>query len=259
MRCLIAGFASLAALAMTAGAQEYRCENGELVGGDSGISARCTTNTSGQIVSVTPYRRTVRPTVRIYPSQTPTTHTVQTYTPSGKRAYTPAPLTPQSHVPPASIKRPGYRYQTLSTSANTQIYRPVSAASHRTQPRVITATPTPHIQRAAYTAPCSFKVREVSTARHRGAFEVCYKDIQPTDGRSVRKLYSRLKKASRRACGTDYDSILSRWSKENTRCAAASLDRAVMTSGIEPLRAYHLSKTGRAIPRVTVGQPRDAS
>lgn len=256
MRTLIVTIAALALLPVSASAQDYRCENGELVGGEAGVTARCTTNKAGQIISVTPYRKSSRSTVRIYPNNQIRPQSVQSYTPSGKRVYAPTPLTPQAHMPPASIARPTYKAHTVAAPTSTRVYRPYAAPPSAGQPQIISATPTPRIQRAAYASACSFKVREVKVSTGRNAYEVCYDDIEPANKRSVRKLYSRLKTASRRACGTDYDSILTRWSAENSRCAASYLDEAVMTSGIDPLRAYHLSKTGRAIPRVVVGQPR---
>ena len=258
MRYLLTSLAGFALLAVSAEAQQYRCENGELVGGEAGVTARCTTNKSGQIVSVTPYKPVTRQTVRIYPNNQIRSQPVQTYTPKGKRVYAPAPLTPQTNIPPTSIVRPSYTTRTVAPAGTTPRYRPVKHV-RATQPQIITTVPTPRIQRAAYAAPCTFKIREVNMRGNRNAYEVCHTDIEPTNKRSIRKLYSRLKKASRRACGTDYDSILTRWSQENSRCAAVSLDRAVMTSGIDPLRAYHLSKTGRSVPRVTIGAPRDAS
>ena len=260
MKHVIGLIAGLVLTGMAAQAQEFRCENGELVGGDSGITARCTTNKAGQIISVTPYKSTARQSVRIYPSDHVRSHPVQTYTPKGKRVYAPTPLTPQKHVPPPTLARPSYTNRTTTpTTTRTIIRRTTSPNFGRTQPKIITAAPTPHIQRAAYAAPCNFKIREVNAPQSANRFEVCHTDIDPTNNRAIRKLYSRLKKASRRACGTDYDSILTRWSNQNAKCAAASLDRAVMTSGIDPLRAYHLSRTGRTVPRVTVGQIRDGA
>ncbi len=260
MRLLIAAIAGLILLPLSAMAQGYRCEHGELVGGNTGVNARCKTNQAGQIISVTPYRSTNRQTVRIYPNEQIRSQPVQTYTPKGKRVYAPAPLTPHANVPPADITRPGYSAQVQADPKGARIYRPSGSNLANRQTHIITAKPTQRIQRASYASGCSFKIREVKVSNDHSAYEVCYNDIEPTNKRSVRKLYARLKKASRRACGTDYDSILTRWSNENARCSANYLDQAVLSSGIDSLRAYHLSKTGRAPePRVIVGPLRDAS
>lgn len=255
MRYLIASLGAALAVAGTASPQTYTCENGELIGGETNVTARCTTNKAGQITSVTPYKVSNRQSVRIYPNNQVRSAPVKTYTPASKRTYTPAPLSAQTNRPPEAIIRPGYTVQTAPAPLN--IYRS-SRSVRATRPQIISAVPSSRIQTAAYAAPCSFNVRKVART-DRNQFEVCGTDINPQNRRTIKKLYKRLKTASRRACGTDYDSILSRWSKENSQCAAASLDRAVMTSGIEPLQAYHLAKTGKGTPHVSVGAPRFAN
>lgn len=260
MRYVFALLAAFLVLSVSSEAQEYRCENGELIGGNTGVTARCATNKAGQIISVTPYQSATRQTVRIYPGDQVRSQSVQTYTQQGRRAYAPTPLTAQRRAPPESISLPHRTLRAVSPAATHTIVRRSAFSNMRaTQPHIIQATPTPRIQRSAYTAPCNFRVREVSRGENHNFYEVCHTDIEPKNKHSIRKLYSRLKKASRRACGTDYDSILTRWSEENRSCAAASLDRAVMISGIASLQSYHFSKTGRSLPRVTVGSPRDAS
>lgn len=262
MKRLLTAIASMAALALSAEAQAYRCENGGLVGGASDVSAKCTVNSSGQITSVTPYQNTSRQSVRIYPKSQTLSSSVKSYNTSKPRGYAPTPLTPQSNVPPASIIRPGYtpRHSAVQTapSHRTTIYRPATTTLRSTTPHIISATPSAHIQSNTYAAPCNFKIREVKLRPDLNVYEVCYSDIRPTSDRSVKRLYSRIKKASQRACGTDYNSVLTRWNRTNRRCVDASLDRAVMSSGIDPLRAYHLAKTGKGIPVVRVGPMRDA-
>ena len=258
MKHVITALAGLAAMALSAEAQSYRCENGELVGGTSGVSAKCTVNSAGQITSVTPYQPAGRESLRIYPNDNVRAAPVKTYSP-GKRTYAPTPLTPQTNVPPSAIARPNYRHNVRTITPNGDAYTGQTETYRTTQPRVINAaTPSARIQAAAYGAPCNFKIREVKTRSNINVYEVCYSDIQPSNERSMRKLYSRIRKASRRACGTDYDSILTRWSRSNQACVSNSVDRAVMSSEFAPLRAYHLAKTGRGVPTVYVGEPRDA-
>lgn len=260
MKRILTLAASVAIIAMTAEAQAYRCEYGELVGGEEGVSAKCTVNSAGQITSVTPYIPASRQKVEIYRGgevkQTP----VQSYTATGKRAYHPTPLKPHGKQVSGGFDASNHRVvQTTPTYAPQQV-EIISPSRNYSSQRVniISADPTPSIQPAAYRAPCNFKIREVAIKQNANAYEVCYSDIESTDEQSMRKLYARVKRAARRACGTDYDSIFTRWSKENADCTDANLDRAVMASGIDPLRAYHLARTGKGTPTVYVGAPRDA-
>ena len=259
---ILSAIAGIALIAASADAQTYRCEHGELVGGEAGISARCTVNSAGQITSVTPYKNTSRDRVKIYRSGD-VAAPVQSKTHTAERAYRPSPLKPL----PKDMPRQYQASRTISPHAPSA-YPPettVRMVTHSEPVKasrpsnIITAAPTASIQRAAYASPCTFKIREIKASNNADIYEVCYSDITATDRRSLRKLYSRITRASRRACGTDYDSILTRWGKANSACVAKSVDRAVMTSGLDPLRAYHLAKTGKGVPTVYVGAPRDAS
>ena len=252
MRRLLIATIGLAAAAISAEAQTYRCEGGELIGGNTGVSAKCSVNAQGQITSVRPYQANKRQTVKIYRSNQVHAQPVTTVSSSIHRTYSPKPLTSQSNIPP-SIIRPSYS----AVQPHSNVYRVNSRPLRTTQPQIIKTVPNTRAQNIAYVGACNFKVREISS-HDAGVYEVCSRDLKVSDARSIRKIYARMKKASRLACGTDHDSILTRWSKENSRCAAASLDQAVGRSGIDPLRSYHLAMTGRAVPTVHIGSLRDA-
>lgn len=257
---LVSILAGLLIIAATANAQTYRCEYGELVGGQTGVSAKCTVNSAGQITSVTPYETARRDRVTIYRSGQIANVPARSYKRVGERAHRPAPLKPLRSQPVQAFSErhsysPGapsaYPTEIVRTVSHDTISRP----AHRRN--IITPGTPPNVQRSALATPCTFKIREVPANGNNSIYEVCYSDIGNNDPRSLRKLYSRIKRASRRACGTDYDSILTRWSASNARCVDANVDRAVMTSGLDPLRAYHLARTGKGTPTVYVGAPRD--
>jgi len=259
MKRFVTAIAGLAALAVSAEAQSFRCENGELVGGASDVTARCTANAAGQITSVTPYKSSTRETVEIYRGGDVRPEPVRTYTPTGNRQHYPAPLVPHNNAQPPVQRQTTYAYRQPASAVRTTIVSPNgNIYNQRGAPRtnVITASQFPIAQQANYAAPCRFKIRELAARGNTNVYEVCYSDIPSNDRRSMSKLYSRIKKASKRACGTDYDSVLTRWSRQNRICVNNSVDRAVMNSGLDSLRAYHLAKTGRGIPTVYVGDPR---
>lgn len=265
MKRVITAISALCALALSAEAQSYTCVDGELAGGAAGVAAKCTTNALGQITSVTPYQPQARQSVKIYPQQQTQTLArsappVRNYTPTGNRAYAPTPLVPLSRPPAKVIPAAAQTIETrssnvrvVSPNGNAYYGRPVSYTAANTAPAAA------HVQITPPGAYCDFKVREVRVGGNANVYEVCHSDLNLNSRRSVRRLYSRVQKASNRACGTDYDSILTRWGRDNRSCVSASVDRTVASSGLEPLRAYHFARTGRrGTPTVYVGAPRDA-
>ena len=92
------------------------------------------------------------------------------------------------------------------------------------------------------------RIRDDREGRQR--YEVCYRDLTPIYGGRVEVLYSRIERAAERACDTD---IFYMRNRSTRKCEYQAIDRAVYDTGLEALASYHVAKTGRGRPRVTVG------
>ena len=96
--------------------------------------------------------------------------------------------------------------------------------------------------------------REIKALRDdrdgRKRYEVCYRDLTPVYGGRVEVLYSRIERAAERACDTNSFYLRNRTTRS---CENQAVDRAVYDTGLEALASYHIAKTGRGRPRVTVG------
>lgn len=99
---------------------------------------------------------------------------------------------------------------------------------------------------------CEREIRALRDDREgRKRYEVCYRDLTPIYGGRVEVLYSRIERAAERAC--DANSFSLRYNRSARDCENQAVDRAVYDTGLEALANYHIAKTGRGRPRVTVG------
>jgi len=277
MKKLMMALAGLAALGLPAEAQSYRCENGELMGGPAGTFAKCSTNAYGQITNVRPYSpgSASRQTTRIYPNaQSPSRGTTQVYRGGQRtsvqhsapryRSAAPAPLRSHQSHSRTTVTQPVYTRPAMThSSAPVRYSAPVQRQPYQPTRVVRTAPPQPQISRKAVTATsryghrgsgvCKKKIKRIPTRGDITAYEVCYEDLVPVYGKRTKKLYHRIEHASEKACGFDNHSFVSRWYSRRSDCVGDSVYRAVMETGIPELRQYYFAKTGKGVPRATVG------
>ena len=85
-----------------------------------------------------------------------------------------------------------------------------------------------------------------------GRVEVCYRDLQPVQGKRVSLLYDRIEEAAARACGSraGYGGGL-----RHAGCEAQAVDVAIYESGLPALVDFHQAAIGRG-PQIFVGSRR---
>lgn len=268
---VLAGLTALFALPTMA--QSYQCVRGELLGGPEGYS--CETNARGEITSVQPALTATRTITTTRPATTRPTTTTRTVTRSApmttvrrhthttsRPVTTHRPMPTHSHGPITHTHMhthsDGTRHShvhshgqtsthvTTTTHRPTQtVHRPVTTVRPAPMPIRTTAprpAPIPADCDAAYT-------RLPDTRDGRRQFEVCYADLRPITGATADALYARINTAARRACRGHGLSFYN----TSRSCQRAAVLDAVLDVNLPALDSYYASKTGKRVPRVTVG------
>lgn len=268
---VLAGFTAI--LALPAFAQSYQCVGGELLGGPEGYS--CETNASGEITSVQPAAaptRTVATTRPVTPRPITTTRTVTRSAPTTTTVRrnthtTSRPTTTHRSAPPHSHgpvththmhthsdgTRHSHAHSHGQTSTHvTTTHRPTTTV-HRP---VTTVRPTPMPVRplaprpAPIPADCDAAYTKLPDTRDgRRQFEVCYADLKPITSATADSLYARINTAARRACRGHGLSIYN----ASRSCQREAVLDAVLDVNLPALDSYYARKTGKRVPRVTVG------
>ena len=100
---------------------------------------------------------------------------------------------------------------------------------------------------------CAARIRSIpAVTGESGRVEVCYRDLQPVEGRRVSLLYDRIEEAAARACGSraGYGGGL-----RHAGCEAQAVDVAIYESGLPALVDFHQAAIGRG-PQIFVGSRR---
>jgi len=291
-RLLLLAAASIT-LSAPAFAQAYQCVGGELLGGPANYG--CETNAQGKITSVgprasAPKTTTVRraapapvtttrratPTVRhrtqapiqyARPSST-TTRTVTTHRAPTRTYSQPAhshgagqPLT-HTHSHTHYNNAPATTHRPVTRTYSAPVTRSYSAPVHRPAPVRTYSQPTTSYSRPIYTPPprvaavrratCNEAYTRLNDTRDgRKRYEVCYADLTPVTVATADDIYSRISSAARKACrgGTSLFG-------NNRSCRRDAIYRAVVDVNLPALDSYYAKKSGRYVPRVTVGSLR---
>jgi UrcA family protein len=261
---VLAGF--IAALALPALAQSYQCVGGELLGGPEGYS--CETNASGEITSVQPAAAstrtvtttrpvTTRPmtTTRTVTRSAPTTTTIRRHTHTAPRPTTThRPASTHNHGPITHTHmhthsdgtRHSHAHSHGSTSTHvTTTHRPVTTVRPTPMP-IRPSAPRP----APIPADCDAAYTKLPDTRDgRRQFEVCYADLKPITSATADSLYARINSAAWRACRGHGLSFYN----TSRSCQRAAVLDAVRDVNLPALDSYYARKTGKRVPRVTVG------
>lgn len=284
-RLLLLAAASIT-LSAPAFAQAYQCVGGELLGGPANYG--CETNAQGKITSVGP--RTSAPTRatttvrRAMPAPVTTTRRAAPMV-----THSPAPRVTHRTQAPIQYARPSTTTTTrtvTSTHAPTRTYsqshshgagQPLThthshthynhapVTTHRPVTRTYSAPvrtysqPTTTYSRPIYTPPprvaavrratCDeayTRLNDASDGRKR--YEVCYADLTPVTVATADDIYDRISSAARKACrgGTSLFG-------NDRSCRRDAIYRAVVDVNLPALDSYYANKSGRYVPRVTVG------
>lgn len=100
---------------------------------------------------------------------------------------------------------------------------------------------------------CAVRIRATpAMTGESGRVEVCYRDLQPVQGKRVSLLYDRIEEAAARACGSraGYGGGL-----RHAGCEAQAVDVAIYESGLPALVDFHQAAIGRG-PQIFVGSRR---
>ena len=271
-RLLLLAAASIT-LSAPAFAQAYQCVGGELLGGPANYG--CETNAQGKIISVRPRtkaptravttvrraaprvtHRTQAPIQYARPSTTTTTRTAT-------RTHAPARTHSQPHSHGAGQSYTHTHSHTHYNPAPVPTHRPVTrtyaAPVHRPAPVRTYSQPTTTYSRPIYTPPprvaavrratCDAAYTRLNDTRDgRKRYEVCYADLTPVTLATADDIYGRISSAARKACRGG-SSLFG----NNRSCRRDAIYRAVVDVNLPALDSYYTNKTGRYVPRVTVG------
>lgn len=243
---IIAGIATL--FASPALAQSYKCVGGELLGGPEGY--HCETNANGEIVSVRPGTHS-QSTSRTVTRSVPTTRTVS-------RSATSAHATPRSR----SVSSHNHVHTHTDGTRHSHPHSHGSAhSSHRSAPTVTHSytRPAPR-QTYRYTPPARPAPRPLPTCDTaytrlpdtrdgRRQIEVCYADLTPVTVATADSVYARIKSAARKACRGARFSLYG----TSRSCERDAVYDAVVDVNLPALDSLYAKKSGKRIPRVTVG------
>lgn len=154
---------------------------------------------------------------------------------------------------PVTTHRPVTR--TYSAPVNPTYAAPV----HRPAPVRTYSQPTTTYSRPIYTPPprvaavmrptCDQAYTRLNDTRDgRKRYEVCYADLTPVTIATADNIYDRISSAARKACrgGTSLFG-------NDRSCRRDAIYRAVVDVNLPALDSYYANKTGRHVPRVTVG------
>lgn len=255
MKRLLALVGFTALLALPTYAQSYKCVGGELLGGPEGYT--CETNAQGEITSVQPGNSQSRSvtTTRTMTRSAPVTQTVRRQTHVAPRPHI-THQTAQAHSHGRTTHThihthtDGTRHSHAHshgqvTSHVTTTHRPVTTV--RPAPRPL---PAPAPRPAPVPATCDFAYKKISDTRDgRPRYNVCYSDLKPITGATADSLYSRIRTAARRACRSHGFSIYG----ASRSCERDAIYDAIVDVNLPALDRYYASKTGKRVPRVTVG------
>lgn len=264
-------------------AQAYQCVGGELLGGPANYG--CETNAQGKITSVGP-RTSARKTTtvrRAAPAPVTTTRraaptvTHRTQAPiQYARPSTTTRTVTSTHAPARTYSQPHSHgtgqplththshthYNSAPVTTHRPVTRTYSAPVHRPAPVRTYSQPTTTYSRPIYTPPprvaavrratCDEAYTRLNDTRDgRKRYEVCYADLTPVTGATADDIYGRISTAARKACRGG-SSLFG----NDRKCRRDAIYRAVMDVNLPALDSYYAKKTGRYVPRVTVGRLR---
>lgn len=216
------------------------------------------------------YGHGYRPTTS-YQTHYPTHHGRNVGVHSGSRTYVTTPVSPCGYTAP--------RVTTTYTGCGGTVYSSAPRVTTYTAPTTY-AAPVTYSSRTAYdsydarseayayeeaydydytpvvaraSGYCAQEITPLGEDRRgRKLYEVCYRDLSPVnDARGIEILYSRIARAADAACDANRGSLS--YQREERRCEANAIERAVYDTGIDALQRHHLISTGQGAPRVTVG------
>lgn len=181
----------------------------------------------------------------VTPQRAPTyTHSSQPHSHHGGQPYTHTHS--HTHYPQAhsTTSRPVTRY----SSAPRVTY---AAPPHQTVTRTVSRpvyTPPARVA-AVHRATCDDAYTRLPDTRDgRRRYEVCYGDLTPVTGATADDIYARISNAARKACRGG-SSLFG----ADRSCRRDAIYRAVVDVNLPALDEYYRGKTGRYVPRVTVG------